>query len=72
MFDEGYARHFTGLLKGVQTDCFAQNKIATGALLSWFLNADTEVTLKALDAAKDPKIDNRVFAKIFHEMILGL
>jgi tetratricopeptide (TPR) repeat protein len=59
-----------------QVEYFAKEKQAIGALLSWYLIAQAdeehalEITIKAIEVAQNPNIDNYIFANLLNEKLL--
>lgn len=77
--DEENAKHAIEIFDE-QITYFAKEKIAIGALLTWYLIADAklvaqgpesalEIAQKALDVAQNPKINNYLFIVLFNKII---
>lgn len=77
--DEENAKHAIEIFEE-QITYFAKEKIAIGALLTWYLIADAklvaegpesalEIAQKALDVAQNPKINNYLFIVLFNKIL---
>lgn len=77
--DEENAKHAIEIFDD-QITYFAKEKIAIGALLTWYLIADAklvaegpasalEIAQKALDVAQNPKINNYMFIILFNKIM---
>lgn len=77
--DEENAKHAIEIFDE-QITYFAKEKIAIGALLTWYLIADAklvaegpssalEIAQKALDVAQNPKINNYLFIALFNKIM---